>query len=175
MRLTLNHSTANGGLMMTGDIVREVQSGIDNPSDAIVPFGTTLYRTSHARRFNRRTGDYDINGPDSGYESGWWSTSDDFLRSTWFSSSASMKLAARSAFAIHPAWRSDCANYTVIVPHIDLSVWYGIGKTIDDIDPATGKRLVLPASDEILQVFIPGLKENHQKWVWHGGTQPFES
>lgn len=173
MRLTIDHRTANGGLMMTEPVRLAVISGIDNPSDSIIPYGSTLYRTSHARRFNRTTGDYEDNGPEAGFQSGWWSMSDDFLGATWFSGLADYSAAARSAFAIHPAWRSDCSNFTSIVPQCDLSVWYGIGKTIDLPDPDTGKNLQMPASQNLLQIYIPGFAENYKTWARHGKTVSF--
>jgi hypothetical protein len=175
MRLTIDHRTANGGLMMTEQVKRDVISGIDNPSDAVIPYGATLYRTSHARRYNKSTGAYDANGPDAGYESGWWSMSDDFLGATWFSGLSSYSNAARQAFAIHPAWRSDCSNVSSISPQCDLSAWYGIGKAIEDIDPATGKTVRMEASQNILQIYIPGFRDNHQKWARFGKTVPFGS
>lgn len=175
MRLTLDHRTANGSLMMTDKVRQDVLGGIDNPSDAILPWGKTLYRTSHARRYNQSTGQFEDNDAGSGYQSGWWALSDDFLGSTWFSGSSSYSGAARATFAIHPAWRSDCSNFTSVNPQCDLSVWYGIGKTIEAIDPETGKRLAMRASQEILQIYIPGFKENYQKWARCNGTVPFGS
>lgn len=175
MRLTISHCTANGGLMMADQVRRDVLSGIDNPSDSIIPYGATLYRTSHARRYNKKTGAYDPNTSDAAFESGWWSMSDDFLGATWFSGKSSYSTAARQAFAIHPAWRSDCSNVTSIVPQCDLSVWYGIGKAIEDIDPATGMSVRMEASQNILQIYIPGFKENHPKWARFGKTVPFGS
>lgn len=175
MRLTIDHRTANGSLMMSEAVCNEVTSGIDNPSDAIIPYGATLYRTSHARRFNEGTGGYDDNGPDAGFQSCWWSMSDDFLGATWFSGLSNYSAAARGAFAIHPAWRSDCSNFTSIAPQCDLSVWYGIGKAIAKIDPATGKPLTMEASQNILQIYIPGFKDNYQKWARFGKTVPFGS
>jgi hypothetical protein len=51
------------------------------------------------------------------------------------------------------------------VPQQDLSVRYRIGKAIDDIDPATRMSVKTDASQDILQIYIPGFKENHKKWV----------
>lgn len=161
--------------MMSEDAKYEVTNGIDNPSDAIIPYGGTLYRTSHVRRYNKATDTYDLNGPDAAYESGWWSMSDDFLGATWFSGLPNYSAAARAAYAIHPAWRSDCTNFTSILPQCDLSVWYGIGKAIEAIDPATGKSLRMDASPNVLQIYIPGFKENHKKWARFGTTVPFGS
>ena len=173
MRLTINHTTANGGLMMTKPVRDAVVSGIDNPSDAIIPYGATLYRTSHAKRFNRVTQVYEVNGPDAGFKSNWWSTSDDFLGATWFSGLSNYSAAARTAYAIHPAWNSDCANVTSVVPQCDLSVWYGIGKAIQLVDPGTGSSLLMEASQNVLQIYIPGFEANHAKWARFGKTMPF--
>ena len=173
MHLTITHRTANSSLMTTAEVRQAVLGGIDTPSDAILPFGQTLYRTAHARRYV--DGHYDLNAPDAAYASCWWATSDDYLAATWFSQSVSLSTAARHAFAIHPAWRSDCANVTSMVPHVDLSVWYGLGKTIVAHDPATDRPLTMPASANILQIYIPGFAENFSKWAALGKTVPFGS
>jgi hypothetical protein len=173
MQLTIAHRTANSGLMMTDEVRQAVQGGIDNPSDAIVPFGLTLYRTAHARRYV--DGTFRDNAPEAAYASCWWATSDDYLAATWFSQSSSLSTAARTAFAIHPAWRSDCANVTSVVPLVDLSVWYGLGKTIVADDPNTHRPLTMPASGDILQIYIPGFRENFSKWARLGRTIPFGS
>lgn len=173
MRLTIAHRTANSALMLTEDVRKAVLGGIDNPSDAIVPFGRTLYRTAHARRYV--DDHYEDNAPESAYASCWWATSDDYLAATWFSGSSSLSDAARRAFAIHPAWRSDCANVTSMVPHVDLSVWYGLGKTIVADDPSTHMSLTMPASSDILQIYIPGFRENFGKWARLGKTMPLGS
>jgi hypothetical protein len=82
MRLTINHRTANSALMMTNDVRNDVLEGIDDPSDAIVTWGVTLYRVAHASRYDKATGLYEPSGPDAAYESNWWSTSDHFLTAT---------------------------------------------------------------------------------------------
>jgi hypothetical protein len=173
MHLTIAHRTANSALMTIAKVREAVLGGIDNPSDAIIPFGQTLYRTAHARRYV--AGRYDTNAPEAAYASCWWATSDDYLAATWFSQSPSLSTAARQAFAIHPAWRSDCASVTSVVPLVDLSVWYGLGKTITADDPATLRPLTMPASADILQIYIPGFEENFAKWARLGKTVPFGS
>ena len=175
MRLTIEHITANAKFMFSEETEKDVKGGIDNPSDAIIPYGATLYRASHVRRYNNNTRLYEINGPDAAYQSGWWSTSDDFLGTTWFGGSRDYSDAARMAYALHPAFRSDCTNFTTVLPQCDLSVWYGIGKTISAIDPKTDKLLTMPASQNVLQIYIPGFRQHFQQWARRGGTMAFGS
>jgi hypothetical protein len=84
-----------------------------------------------------------------------------------------MSKAARLSFAIHPAWRTDCNNFTSVVPQCDLSVWYGLGRTIEAVDPNSGHRLRMPASTDVLQIYIPGFKQHGRHWASRNVTVPF--
>lgn len=157
----IDHSyTVNGRLMTDAKVLIDVEGGIEKASDAIIPAMTSLYRAGHAFR----------NGapqkPESAFNSPWWSMYYDFNAVTWQQAGSPQGLpdAARAAFAIHPEWGTDCSQFASIVTRVDLSVWYGIGKSVWGVDPATHRRTRWNASQEILQIYIPGFKDNAAHW-----------
>lgn len=157
----IDHShTVNGRYMAKEKVLVSADDGIDNPSDAIIPAGTSLYRAGHSA----------IKGdplrPLAAIESPWWSMYYDFNAAVWASGEDFGHLpdAARRAFAIHPAWGSDCTRFASIVTKYDLSVWYGIGKSVWGEDPATGRKTRWNASQDILQIYIPGFREHARQW-----------
>ncbi|KPF77875.1 hypothetical protein IP88_05335 [alpha proteobacterium AAP81b] len=175
MRLTIDHSTANGALMLTPAVIAEVTAGIDNPSDARITAETSLYRVAHKQRYDRASASFVANDAEAGLRSPWWTTNYFFNAAVWANDDPDMPGAARQAFAIHPAWRSDCSNYASIYTRCDLSVWYGLGKTVTDVDPATGATLAMPGSAEVLQIYIPGFRENFARWGQFARVIAFES
>jgi hypothetical protein len=174
MRLTLNHNTSNGGMMLDQAVKDAVSSGIDDPSDAVIPAWTSLYRVAHKRRFDRNSGQFVENPREAAFASPWWSTHYDFNASLWATDYADLSNTARATFAIHPAWRSDCSNFASIILETDLSVWYGLGKVVDGIDPATGQPLAAHPSKDVLQIYIPGFAANHAKWSSNSRVREFE-
>jgi hypothetical protein len=175
MRLTLNHNTTNGGLMLDPDVVKKVTGGIDNPSDAIIPAWTSLYRVAHKWRYDRTTKTYVENDEAAAFTSPWWSTYYDFNAALWAPDPMNLAHTARATYAIHPGWRSDCSNYASITTETDLSVWYGLGKIVTGEDLKTGQTTAAHPSKDVLQIFIPGFADNHRKWSSHSRVMAFET
>lgn len=174
MRLTLNHNTSNGNLMLDPEVIRQVSSGTDDPSDAVIPAETSLYRVAHKLRYDRASRSFVANPPEAAFRSPWWATYYHFNEAIWASDFDDMTSTARATFAIHPAWRSDCSNYASIMTQTDLSVWYGLGKIVTDIDPATNRTLAVHPSSEVLQIYIPGFAANFAKWSNQARVVAFE-
>lgn len=164
--MPIDHTwTANGKFMTDGKVLEEVESGIHNASDAILPAETCLYRAGHRFRLNKATGTKVPNAPDAVFDSPWWSTYYDFNKVTWASGDADQAKAARNAFAIHPGWGGDCTLFASIVLTTDLSVWYGIGKAVTAAELVTDQLSVYFPSEDILQIYIPGLKHHAKAWT----------
>ena len=83
----------------------------------------------------------------------------------WASGDADQSRAARNAFAIHPGWGGDCTLFASIVLTTDVSVWYGIGKAVTAAELVTDQLSVYFPSEDILQIYIPGLKHNAKAWT----------
>lgn len=163
MRLTIDHAfTANGKLMLSEQVRNEVRSGINDPSDAIIPAETSLYRMAH-RFIEKAAGRIELRD-EQACASPWWSTYYDFNKVTWASSEQSQSEAGRAAFAIHRGWGGDCSRYASIVTTTDLSVWYGLGRAVEWTDLGSPQMSFQTASDDILQIYIPGMKDNALKW-----------
>ncbi len=173
MRLTLDHNTSNGALMMTADVVKDVMGGIDNPSDAVITAETSLYRVAHKQRYDRTIDAFVDNPPEAAYQSSWWATSYHFNAAIWANDEPDMSYSARAAFAIHPAWRSDCSNYANIVTTTDLSIWYGLGRIVNQAD-VSGAMLAVHPSSEVLQIYIPGFRTHYRLWSKHAQVIAFE-
>lgn len=163
--MSIDHSwTANGALMKDAETLRAVHSGILDPSDAIIPAETSLYRAGHRFRYNPITKQFSPNAPDAVYGSPWWSTYDDFNKVTWASQMENQAEAARDAFAIHAGWGGDCTLFASIITTTDLSVWYGLGRSVTERDLGSPQLSVAFASQDILQIYIPGFRESALKW-----------
>ncbi len=159
------HSWTANKLFVTDDDEKLV-SGIDNPSISLITAGTSLYRAGHRFKFNRESKTFDVADPDSVFASPWWATCDDFNRVTWAAACAPHEQAesARAAFAVHPGWGGDCSMFASIVTTVDLTVWYGLGKSVIAADLFSGQMSIAFASQEILQVYIPGFSKNGMQW-----------
>ncbi|MFC3174869.1 hypothetical protein ACFOD9_11475 [Novosphingobium bradum] len=156
--MPIDHThTANGKWMTDSQVLAEVESGIHNASDAILPAETCLYRAGHRFRLDKATGQTVPNTPEAVYESPWWSTYYDFNKVTWARGGDDQAGAARSAYAIHPGWGGDCTLFASIVLTCDLSVWYGIGKAVTEAELGSRQMSVWFPDEDILQIYIPGL------------------
>lgn len=176
MRLTLDHTTANGKLMLDPTVNSAVTRGIDNPSDAIIPAETSLYRAAHSFLTDPKTGAVTKTRPDQAFLSPWWSTYYDFNQVAWATDAPDLSEAARSAFAIHRGWGGDCALYASITTTTDLSVWYGLGKNVPEKDLGSPQMSIAFASQDILQIYIPGLwvEANMKLWTIQRRVMAFE-
>jgi hypothetical protein len=165
--MPIDHTwTANGRYMTDDRVLTAVESGIANASDAILPAETCLYRAGHRFLIDPKTGTRSKNKPEKVYESPWWSTYYDFNKVTWASDNADQPGAARSAFAVHPGWGGDCSLFASIVLTCDLSVWYGIGKAVTAAELGSGQMSVWFPSEDILQIFIPGMHDAANAKLW---------
>lgn len=163
--MSINHRwTANGSYMTSDSVLIAVESGIADAVDAIIPAETSLYRAGHRLRLNRASGTYHLNAPDTVYQNPWWSTFYDFNAVTWAAPSENQAESAREAFAIHRGWGGDCTLFASIVTTTDLSVWFGLGRAVTACDLNSTQTSVAFASQEILQIYIPGFAENALKW-----------
>lgn len=165
-KLTLNHDyTANGKLMSDDRVLKSVLQGIDNPSDAIIPAQTSLYRAAHRFLRDRTTGIPTKTTREQAFASPWWTTYWDFNQIAWATNAPDQAAAVQDASAIHRGWGGDCSLYASIVTAVDLSVWYGLGKSVVDTDLMSPQLSIAFASQDILQIFIPGFWDHAQKWT----------
>lgn len=161
--------------MLDPRVIDEVDANIENPSEALIPAGTSLYRAAHRFLYDRKTRTWRKTSRNACYESPWWSTYYDFNQAVWASSIDSQRVAARSAYAIHTGWGGDCRLYASIETTTDLSVWYGIGKAVVAADLKSGQMSYAFPSEDVLQIYIPGFRENALKWSVHRQVRPFGS
>lgn len=174
MRLTLNHNTVNGAQMLDDRVRQAVTSGIDDPSDAVIPAWTSLYRVAHKRRYNETTGTYSVNPPEAAFASPWWSTHYDFNAALWATDYDDMANTGRATFAIHPMWHGDCSNFASITLETDVSCWYGLGKIVHGVDPVTNAPMAAHPSKNVLQIYIPAFAANHARWASSERVMAFE-
>lgn len=175
MRTTIDHAyTANGRLMLDPKVKEAVTSGISEPSDAIITAETSLYRAAHGFFTDPKSGAVSKARPGQAFESPWWSTYYDFNQVAWATDAPDLSQAARDAFAIHRGWGGDCSLYASIVTRCDLSVWYGIGRNVEWKDLGSPQVSIAFASQEILQIYIPGFRDNALKWSTFHKVMPFE-
>lgn len=144
----------------------ELLSGIDNPSISLITAGTSLYRAGHRFYFDKAEKTFHPTRQDSVFASPWWATCDDFNRVTWAAACDPHEQAesARAAFAVHPGWGGDCSMFASIVTTVDLTVWFGLGKSVIAPELFSGQLSIAFASEEILQIYIPGFREHAPQW-----------